>query len=537
MNAENLTLKELLTISPTDASIRFMQERVLIFDNLVLGLLRRELIETLGVDGARRVLTRFGYAHGWRTAKMLRSAFPDWVSEGHGVEHLHRLFGFTNAVEVKLGRGVEGEPLMEGTMLHSYEAEQHLSLLGPSDESVCWTLVGFASGYESYCHGREVYFVEDCCCGSGASACHIVGRFREEWGETLDPHLPYFDLSGRNLQLEMMEQCQALQSRVESKESELALAEVGGYFSPGFVVRSPKMLRLMALARRVAQVDSSILVTGASGVGKEHISRFVHRCSPRRDQPFVTVNCGALSETLLESELFGHARGAFTGADSARAGLFEEANGGTLFLDEIGETSPAMQVKLLRALQEKEVKRVGENRVRRFDVRIIAATNRDLEAEVEAGSFRLDLLYRLKVIELDVPPLAQRGEDILPMANQFLEKFSRQMGRTLTGLSKGAINQLLGYHWPGNVRELHNAMERAVALSQSEWIEAEDLPKEVAKAEQPPATSDDMRPMKEVEREHILAVVEACDSKKQAADALQLGVATLYRKLKEYGVA
>jgi len=538
MKATELTLKELLTVSPTDSLVRFMQQRVLIFDALALGLLRKELIETLGKNGARKVFTRFGYAHGWRTAELLHEEFPDIVSNGHGGEHLHRLFGLVNTVDIKISDGLGDLPIIESTIVDSYEAEQHLKLIGHSDEGVCWTLVGFASGYETYKTGREVYFIEDRCCATGAETCHIVGRFKENWGDDLLPHLPYFETADTDcLLIRLGSEYQDLEKKLEQKKRELALINGDVDPIPGFVVRSQPMLKLMDMARRVAQVDSSILVSGDSGVGKEHISRYVHHCSKRKDLPFITVNCGALSETLLESELFGHAKGAFTGADRARTGLFEEADGGTLFLDEIGETSLNMQVKLLRALQEREVKRVGENLPRPFDVRIIVATNRNLKLEVEEGRFRLDLLYRLKVIELNIPTLLERGEDILPLANQFLHKFCDQMGRSITGLSRSATQRLMNYTWPGNVRELHNVMEHAVALCQGEWIEPEDLPVEVAEAVNEPKLGEFVRPLKEIERDYIFSVLKACnDDKQKAAEALQMGIATLYRKLKEYRV-
>ncbi len=537
MKAKELALKELLTVSPIDSLVRFMQRRVLIFDALALGLLRKELIETLGKHGARKVLTRFGYTHGWRTAELLAEQFPEVVSEGFGGEHLHRLFGLVNTIDIKISDGEGDLPVVESTIINSYEAEQHMELIGPSDEGVCWTLVGFASGYETYKTGRDVYFIEDRCCANGDKTCHIVGRFKEQWGDKISCHLPYFESADSDEMLaKLSAKFHKLEEKLTLKKHELAIMDSHIDPSPGFIVRSPLMLKLIDMARRVAKVDSSILVTGNSGVGKEYISRYVHVCSQRNAKPFITVNCGALSETLLESELFGHAKGAFTGADRARAGLFEEADGGTLFLDEIGETSLNMQVKLLRAIQEREVKRVGENLSRPFNVRIIAATNRNLEEEVEAGRFRLDLLYRIKVIELAVPCLAERGEDILPLANQFLYKFSLQMDRTITGLSRNAVQKLLSYSWPGNVRELHNAIERAVALCQAEWIEPEDLPYEVASVinVQP---IDSIRPMREVERDYILSVLDKYNGdKNKAAEALELGVATLYRKLNSYKI-
>jgi DNA-binding NtrC family response regulator len=241
-------------------------------------------------------------------------------------------------------------------------------------------------------------------------------------------------------------------------------------------------------------------------------------------------------ENLLESELFGHAKGAFTGATHDRAGLFEAANGGTLLLDEIGEVPPAMQVKLLRTLQEREVRRVGENKDRPVNVRVLAATNRDLAAEVHAARFRQDLYYRLRVIELHVPALRERREDILSLARTFQVEASQRTGRKVTGLTPKAANQLVRYPWPGNVRELENAIERAVVLSKGTQIDLEDLPEEVGLALPAAFAPGEVRPLEDVEREYILSVMRANDGNKvQAATQLKIGTATLYRKLKQYG--
>ena len=306
----------------------------------------------------------------------------------------------------------------------------------------------------------------------------------------------------------------------------------------GLVARSPAMRQLIDLARRVARVDSTVLITGESGSGKERIARLVHEESTRSAGPFIAVNCGAISETLLESELFGHVRGAFTGATQDRPGLFEAADGGTLLLDEVGEVSPAMQVKLLRAIQEREIRRVGENKSRRVDVRILAATNRDLAERVANGAFRQDLYYRLKVVELRVPPLRDRRDDVLPLARVLLAEAGLRMKRKISGLAPGAADQLLRYAWPGNVRELENAMERAVALTSGTRVELEDLAEEIRQAIRSPAASTGtVRPLEEVEKEHILVALEA-NGGNQTLTAQQLGIgaATLYRRLKSYGL-
>ena len=249
----------------------------------------------------------------------------------------------------------------------------------------------------------------------------------------------------------------------------------------------------------------------------------------------MAVNCGAISETLLESELFGHARGAFTGATVDRPGLFEAANGGTLFLDEVGEIPLAMQVKLLRALQEREVRRVGENKSRTISARIITATNKDLVPEVAAKRFREDLYYRLKVMELAVPPLRQRKEDILPLARILLAGVALHMKRPVEGFTPRVADRLIGYPWPGNVRELANVMERAVAVATKNRVDQEDLPPEVRAAAPSPVLEGDIRPLEAIEQDYILAILEAKGgNRKQAARSLKIGAATLQRKLSSY---
>jgi DNA-binding NtrC family response regulator len=305
----------------------------------------------------------------------------------------------------------------------------------------------------------------------------------------------------------------------------------------GIVAKSFAMRQVVDLANRVAKVDATVLITGESGSGKERLARLVHDGSPRATGPFVAVNCGAITETLLESELFGHARGAFTGATTARPGLFEAAHKGTLLLDEVGEVSPSMQVKLLRAIQEREVRRVGENTSRRFDVRILAATNRDLTRGVADGSFRQDLFYRLKVVELRLPSLRERGDDVLPLARVFLDDAARRMKRTMTGISPDAAERLLRFEWPGNVRELENAMERAVALARSDRVELDDLPDEIRKVAVVAGVSTDgkVRPLKSIEKEYIVMALERNGGNQtRTAEQLEIGTATLFRKLKSY---
>jgi two-component system response regulator HydG len=302
---------------------------------------------------------------------------------------------------------------------------------------------------------------------------------------------------------------------------------------------SPPMLRLFDQLDRVAPSDVSVLVAGESGTGKEVVARALHKRSGRRDGPFVPVNCSALPETLLESELFGHVRGAFTDARADRTGLFVQADGGTLFLDEIAEVPLPLQPKLLRALEARTVRPVGGDAEVGFDVRLVAATNRDLESAVAENRFREDLFYRIDVVRIDLPPLRARGGDVLVLAQHYLETYAARMSKDVRGLSKPVAEKLLAYAWPGNVRELRNAIERAVALTLFDEIGVEDLPERVRDYKSSELRLDDqdpenLPPMSEVERRYIRHVLEATGGNKTlAARILGFDRRTLYRKLAE----
>jgi two-component system response regulator HydG len=297
------------------------------------------------------------------------------------------------------------------------------------------------------------------------------------------------------------------------------------------------MKRLFDLIERAAASDATVLLSGESGTGKELVAQALHQRGRRREARFVAVNCAAMPEGLLESELFGHVRGAFTDARGARTGLFVQADGGTLFLDEIGELPLALQPKLLRALQERKVRPLGGETETPFDVRLIAATNRDLEAAVEEGRFRQDLYFRVNVIPIEVPALRLRGNDILLLAQHFVSEFAAQGDKHVTGLTSGAAEKLLAYTWPGNVRELRNSIERAVALTAFDRITVEDLPERVRshRTSQIVIASDDpgeLPPLEQVEQRYIQRVLDAAGGNKaRAARILGLDRKTLYRKL------
>ncbi len=300
---------------------------------------------------------------------------------------------------------------------------------------------------------------------------------------------------------------------------------------------SQQMLRVFELIARIAQNDITVLIEGESGTGKELVARAIHDSSGRARRPFIVVNCGAMPENLLESELFGHVRGAFTGAMNNKRGLFEEANNGTIFLDEVGETSAALQVKLLRFLQHGEVKRVGSNDVLYLNVRVIAATNRSLDKMVAEGLFRSDLFYRLNVIQIIMPPLRERVDDIPLLAGHFLKKAAEKMKKPAHEISPEAMSLLRNYAWPGNVRELENVMERAAALTVGAMITPADFPPQVQDTEMITSSNGRMT-LKEVERRHILDTLKSLDwNYDQACRALGIGRTTLWRKLKEYNVS
>ena len=305
---------------------------------------------------------------------------------------------------------------------------------------------------------------------------------------------------------------------------------------------SPAMLEVYKLVARVSEGRSTVLLQGESGTGKELIARAIHANSPRREKPFIPVNCGALPDTLLESEMFGYEKGAFTGAAGTKAGLFEAANGGTLFLDEIGDLGPALQVKLLRVMQDHEVRRVGGTSSLKVDVRIIAATNRDLEQFVKEGKFRDDLYYRLNVVRITLPTLTERKEDIPMLAHHFLQKYAGGSARAVRGFLPETMALLRQYRWPGNVRELENAIERAVSLSHGPLLTPDDLPAALHQAESPASDGSDQHDevcltLEEVEKRHLIRVLkETKGNKVKAAKILGIDRRTLYRMAERFGL-
>jgi DNA-binding NtrC family response regulator len=550
MKPEDLLLADVLDFRPDQGIIRLHEQRVVILSATAMGLLRKELIDTLGLDTARRLLLRFGYADGYHDAVNLRdrSAWTDPVEGLRAGAVLHTLEGIVRAVPLRLEFDAEtGRFDAEMEWHDSYEAEQHVHHYGKTSLPVCWTLLGYASGYASGCVGQEVYFSETSCLGQGEGHCSLVGKDAARWGEAIEPLRHDFqslDLAQevhrrRDAVHRQMQELARRERQVERRERELDALRgrlVEAAAAKHFVVQSPAMREVLEMASRVAPLDTTVLVYGESGTGKEFVVRMIHESSDRATQPLVSVNCAALPEALLESELFGHVRGAFTGAVREKTGLFELATAGTLFLDEIGEMAGTIQAKLLRALQEGEIRRVGGERNIRVNPRVIAATNRDLRAAVAAGSFREDLYFRLGAFVITVPPLRDRREEIPPLVHQFLRTAAKRMKKDVRGLSAEAMTLLMNYRWPGNVRELEHAIQRAVILAHGPTISVRELPPELRGRPQDGLT-DGSLDIDQHERSLILRALQRFGwNRRRAAKALSISTVTLWRRMKRYGL-
>lgn len=541
MRASDLRLDALFEAGADGGVLTFAGQRVLLLDAAALGLLRKQLVDWLGETAARGVLTRFGYAHGWQTADTLREALP-WDDEREwraAVGRLHHVQGLVSSAAVAATEPGDESTSTAAVWRDSYEAEQHLLHLGPAEEPVCWTLTGFASGYLSRATGRAVYFVEEACVARGDAVCRVVGRTCEAWGDVILPHLRFYEPQHLDASLEALRhELRATEGWLRISKRAVADADPSAKIVGGLVVRSAALRKAVDLAEQGARADTTVLVTGETGVGKERIARFVHDHSDRAARPFVAVDCRTLPDSLLESELFGQAGGATTGATHDRPGRFEAANGGTLYLDEVGALGAALQGTLLRVLEERRVRRVGDTSDRPVDVRVVAATTQDLAAEVRAGRVREDFHARLKVVEIGVPPLRERRDDILPLAHHFLARAVARLAatgleRALTGYTPAAAERLLRHDWPGNVRELQSAVEHAVVVARGAQIDAADLPPAASPGAGAAAGASER--MDEVERAHILAVLAAAGGNRaEAARRLDIGTATLFRKLKRY---
>lgn len=461
-------LRTRLRFLPDSGQIWLDQQRMIMIHAEAMGELRRELIETLGRERARGVLMRMGYASGVRDASFVRSLYPNASDSELFVlgPQLHNLEGIVDVeplnFEMNVARGVcEGEFIWK----NSFEADVHRALFGIESEPQCWMQVGYATGYTSELFGKKVLFQEIACSACGDQHCHIVGKPAEQWPEH-EKMLKYFEpesLADRLLELQT--QVELLRQTVRDAAA-----------SDELIGESVSFKASCEMIKKVAASQITVMLLGETGVGKEMFARYLHQSSNRANGAFVAVNCAAIPETLIESELFGVEKGAFTGASRSRPGRFERAHGGTLFLDEVSELSSTAQAKLLRVLQEGEIERMGDTNTRRVDVRVVVATNIDLDKAVAEGSFRADLFYRLNPYPVVIPPLRERLSDIRLLANHFVQRYSTQHGKRISGFTAAAEAALKAYDWPGNIRELKNIVERGVILTNNDApIDAEHL--------------------------------------------------------------
>jgi transcriptional regulator with GAF, ATPase, and Fis domain len=462
-----------LRLSPETGHIWLDGKRMFMLHLSAFSALRRELIESLGIDHARGLLTRMGYLAGSRDAEIVATLRKEGaeLDAFYVGPQLHSIEGVVRAepvaVEIDVARG---RFYAEFLWWDSVEDAAHQADYGLAADPVCWMQIGYASGYSSVFFGRRVIFREVECAAMGHEACRIVGKPMDEWDDVRQD-LRFFDaqpFANRKLvslaSSQPTEPTQAEDASIDVSEDN-APPQKSRYKGRELIGISGAFNSVCHMIERVARTCTPVLLLGETGVGKEIFAQTLHSVSPRGDQPFVAVNCAAIPEQLIEADLFGVEKGAFTGATACRPGRFELADGGSLFLDEIGCLSLAAQSKLLRVLQEGEVERVGGTKSRHLNVRIIAATNVDLEAAVARGEFRQDLLFRLNVFPIAIPPLRERREDIPVLADYFLRRYCGIHNQQRTGFTERALEALLSYAWPGNVREIENVVERAIILS------------------------------------------------------------------------
>jgi len=456
-------LLEQIRFENEEGKIWLNEQRMLLIHSAVMGLLRNELIQTLGVERAKGFLMRFGYHTGWRDAELAKKVRPDMTAEEVFMAgpQLNAIKGMVKVVPISLEFDEDSHHFFGSfDWYNSHEVETHLANFGNSDVPVCWTLIGYASGFSTYYMNRQIIFRETQCAGTGADHCHIEGRPAEDWddSEEMEKYL---------LPDPIIEQLLALQDEVSVLKDQFRSNDAEEDLLFNSVGHSAAFKNVCHLIRKASKSKVSVLLQGETGVGKEIVARGLHTTSDRADKPFVAVNCACIPPDLIEAELFGVEKGAYTGATQSREGKFERAHRGTIFLDEVIELTPRAQASLLRVLQESEFERVGDNRTRRIDVRVVAATNEDLETAVQEGRFRADLFYRLNVYPVHIPPLRDRTEDIPLLTEHFLKKYCTLYNKKTSGISDKAMQALVQYKWPGNIRELENMIERGVILTEN----------------------------------------------------------------------
>lgn len=464
---EQFNLRSRLKFNIEKGQIWFGENRMLLLHAKAIAGLRRELFDTLGARRAQGILVRTGFITGRHDAELagkLLGAGDDYDVFSLGPA----LHGFEGIVESRISEAdidwESGSFFGTVELRNSWEAECHVEQFGVGNECACWSIAGHASGYVSQFFNRFIVFREVKCTARGDPFCVLKGKPAEAWGD--DPYLDFFKVD------ETSTQRHDIEAELAQLRGRPALRHPAG----PLVGASPAFRAAFDLLAKAANTPISVLLLGETGVGKEMFARWLHENSAQAGGPFIAVNCGAIPNDLIEAELFGVQRGAYTGAQQSRPGRFERADGGTLLLDEVGDLTPSAQVKLLRVLQTGEVERLGDDQVRKVKVRLIAATNVDLKQAIGAGRFRADLYYRLATYPVEIPPLRARKTDIPLLATTLMEKYEPVYQKKLKGLSDWALQELQVYDWPGNVRELENMIERAVLLaSEGGMIEVEHL--------------------------------------------------------------
>ncbi|MEW4981970.1 MAG: sigma-54-dependent Fis family transcriptional regulator [Cycloclasticus sp.] len=462
-------LKDRIRFSYETGHIWLGEQRMLLLHSAAAGSIRKELVETVGIEHAKGVMMRTGFQAGQADAKLAKKMRPDASELDQFLvgPQLHQLEGLVRVKVLEMEIDVKKKKFhMELVWENSYESEVHKKEYGASDKPVCWMEVGYASGYSSEFTGQSIIFVEETCSACGSAGCLVIGKPVAEWDNPEELTKYYKSESIVDQILDLREEVDSLRSTMTdlAKEEQHIIGD------------SKAFKNSLALLQKAIQGPVTVLLLGETGVGKELFARSLHRRSCRVNKEFIAVNCAAIPDDLLEAELFGVEKGAYTGAHESRKGRFERASGGTLFLDEVGDLSYSAQAKLLRVLQEGELERVGGTKVISVDVRVVAATHADLLDKVERGEFRRDLFYRLNVYPIIIPPLRERQGDISLLASNFVDQYKAKYQKEVKGITGHAMAQLDMYQWPGNIRELENVIERGVLLCENGgYIELEHL--------------------------------------------------------------
>ena len=450
-------LVEQLHFNPEEGKIWLAEQRTVLMGLGALSSFRKEIITTLGMERGKGFFMRLGYYSGMRDAELAKKLNPNATPDEAFLTgpQLHCLRGMVKVIPKVLEYDPNNKHFYaEFEWIDSFEVEICRMSLGQLNEPACWMLLGYACAYSSHFTGLDIQFREVECRGQGDQHCYIVGKVATEWPD-------HEEFSHFFREAPLIDELYELQSRIADLEQSLGFPED----LPRAIGEAPPFTSALEMIDRGANAEVTMLLIGETGTGKEVLARRVHSMSARKEGPFVAVNCAAIPPELIESELFGVEKGAFTGATQSRKGRFERANGGTIFLDEVIELSPRAQAALLRVIQEGELERVGDDQTRQVDVRIVAATNEDLAEAVKAGRFRADLFYRINAYMVVIPPLRERQNDIALLAEHFRKRYEKQYRKVTLGFSDRALSALHEHDWPGNIRELENTIERGIILT------------------------------------------------------------------------